>query len=244
MSGGVLLVIAHPDDEILCGAGTIALCAQRGERVHVVCATRGEYGPIADPDLATPETLAEVREAELRASCDQLGVSQVSFLDLPDAGVDWAAEEHGTVDAIADLIREERPRILMTFGDDGVYGHGDHTAVHELSRAAVELVDHPPRLFFPVWTAAFVRDFLGAIANEGRRAQFWHLGIEHFLAEPAAINVQVDVTSVLPRKLAALRCHRTQLERDHAFIAASPAVAQRFLSLESFHAADGGSPLE
>ena len=242
MSGGVLMVIAHPDDEILCGAGTLALWAERGEHVHVVCATRGEYGPISDPALATPETLADVREAELRASCAQLGVSELSFLDLPDAGVDWAAEEHGTVDAIADLIRAQQPRILITFGEDGVYGHSDHTAVHELSCAAVELVDDPPRLFFPVWSAGFVREFLDAIEREGSRAQFWHLGLQHFLADAGTINAEVDVTSVLARKVAALRCHRTQLERDHAFVLASGAVAQRYLGTEYFHAADGGEP--
>ena len=243
MSGGVLMVIAHPDDEILCGAGTLALCAERGERVHVVCATRGEYGPISDPELATPETLAEVREAELRASCNQLGVSEVSFLDLPDAGVGWAAEEHGSVDTIADIIRAERPRMLITFGEDGVYGHGDHTAVHELCCEAVALVEHPPRLFFPVWSAAFVRDFLEAIARDGSPAQFWHLGLQHFFAEASAINAEVDVGSVLARKVAALRCHRTQFDRDHAFVLASGAIAQRFLGIEYFHAADGGRPV-
>jgi LmbE family N-acetylglucosaminyl deacetylase len=240
MSGGVMLVIAHPDDEHLCGSGTLALCAERGELVHVVCATRGEYGPIADPTLATPETLAEVREAELRASCAALGVRQLSFLDLPDAGVDWASEEQRSVDALAELIREQRPRVLITFGEDGVYWHGDHTAVHDLSCEAVQRVSEPPRVFFPVWTAAYVGEFLEAIAREGERAHFWRIGLEHFTAPASAINVEVDVSRVLPRKLAAIRCHRTQLDRDHAFVLASADVARRFLGVELFHSMDGG----
>jgi LmbE family N-acetylglucosaminyl deacetylase len=93
----VLAVFAHPDDEILCGAGTLALCAAAGAHVTLVCATRGELGPIASPELATHETLAQVRERELRASCKQLGIEDVRFLGLPDAGVSWAAEEAGTV---------------------------------------------------------------------------------------------------------------------------------------------------
>src|SRR5262249_5434980 len=140
MSGeAVLAVIAHPDDEILCGAGTLALCAARGRELHLVCATRGEYGPIADPALATRETLAAVRERELRASCAELGVHELHLLDLPDAGVNWAAEERGSVHVLVGLIRRLKPGLLITFGPDGVYGHGDHVAVHELCCEARKL---------------------------------------------------------------------------------------------------------
>ena len=83
------------------GAGTLALLAARGHPVHVVCATRGEHGPISDPALATRETLSAVREQELRASCAALGVGAPRFLDLPDAGVDWAAVEQGSAATLA-----------------------------------------------------------------------------------------------------------------------------------------------
>src|SRR5262245_46661608 len=104
MTRHVLAVFAHPDDEVLCGAGTLALCAARGVHVHLVCATRGELGPIASPELATHETLAAVREGELRASCAALGIGEPVFLDLPDAGVDWAAEDAGTVRRLTEHI--------------------------------------------------------------------------------------------------------------------------------------------
>src|SRR5215471_11814326 len=96
----VLAVLAHPDDEILCGAGTLALCAERGAQVTLACATRGELGPIASPELATRENLPEVRERELRASCAKLGIADLRFLNLPDAGVSWASEGAGTLRAL------------------------------------------------------------------------------------------------------------------------------------------------
>ena len=57
----LLVVTAHPDDEVLHFGGLIHLTAQAGGQVTLVCATRGEVGEIADPMLATPETLGAVR---------------------------------------------------------------------------------------------------------------------------------------------------------------------------------------
>jgi LmbE family N-acetylglucosaminyl deacetylase len=134
----VLAVFAHPDDEVLCGAGTLAMCAARGARVTLVSATRGELGPIASPELATRETLPQVRERELKASCAKLGITDVRFLGLPDAGVNWAAEDAGTVSNLVVLIRELEPKVVITFGPDGLYGHFDHEAIGELTTKACD----------------------------------------------------------------------------------------------------------
>src|SRR5688500_2537474 len=83
----LMVVTAHPDDEVLSFGGLIYLSAHAGVPVTLVCATRGEVGEIADPALATPETLGAVREAELRASCAELGVADLRLLDFRDSGV-------------------------------------------------------------------------------------------------------------------------------------------------------------
>ena len=49
-TGGLLVVAAHPDDEVLIAGGTLAACAEAGHPTAVVCLTRGEQGPISDPD--------------------------------------------------------------------------------------------------------------------------------------------------------------------------------------------------
>jgi LmbE family N-acetylglucosaminyl deacetylase len=257
-SASVLLIIAHPDDEILCGAGTLALCAERGRPVTLVCATRGELGPIADPQLATRENLGAVRELELRASCEALGIHELHWLGLPDAGVDWAAPMQETVRALVSLIRRQRPRVLISFGPDGLYGHSDHVAVSELTIEARRLAADPsfaaeggadaywaPRLFYPVLTADTVSAMLGELALAGTRAQLWSLPPSAFRVLPSEITGSVDVTSVLPRKLRALHSHRTQLESDNALGLLSGALAQRFLGVEHFRCADGlsGDPV-
>src|SRR5262245_14111684 len=131
----VLSVWAHPDDESICAAGTLALCAARGEHVSVVCATRGELGPISDPALASRDTLASVRERELREACAALGVSEPMFLDLPDGAVS-AAQLTAALHALVVTIRRQRPRVLLGFGDDGLYGHPDHVAIGRLTTDA------------------------------------------------------------------------------------------------------------
>jgi LmbE family N-acetylglucosaminyl deacetylase len=256
----VLAVFAHPDDEVLCAAGTLALCAARGDDVTLVCATRGEYGPIADPSLATPETLAQVREAELRASCAALGVRHVELLGLPDGGVSWAAGEQNTLPALVRRIRRLRPRVVVTFGPDGLYGHADHVAVGALTAEARRLAADPsfhvpdapalaayhvPRLFMAVWTGELVRQLLAATTERGRAAQLWDLTAEQFALDASAITGSVDVRAVLERKLRALHSHRTQLTRDHALSMLSGELAQRFLGVEHFRCADGlaGDPL-
>src|SRR5687768_9087079 len=80
----LLAVFAHPDDEsYLCG-GTLAHYAAAGLRVSLVCATLGEAGDIADPALATRETLPAVRDGELRAAASRLGLADVHLLGYED----------------------------------------------------------------------------------------------------------------------------------------------------------------
>src|SRR5436305_12169867 len=88
----LLAVFAHPDDESLVAGGALAACAAAGVEVALVCATRGELGPIAEAGLATRETLAAAREAELRAAGRALGVSAVECLGYPDGELAWCDE--------------------------------------------------------------------------------------------------------------------------------------------------------
>jgi len=243
----VLAVFAHPDDEVLCAGGTLALCVAAGQTVTVVCATRGELGPIAEPALVAGASLAEVRERELRASCAALGVRDVRLLGLPDAGVDWAAELQGTLEQLVLLIRQLRPDTIVTFGADGLYGHSDHVAIGALvsaARSAAQRLEQSgehegSRLFFPVITADAVAGALNEMRQAGLPAELWSLAPADFKATAEQVTAAVDVSSVFDQKLAALRSHRTQLEPDHLFTRMPRDVALRFLGVERFRCADG-----
>jgi LmbE family N-acetylglucosaminyl deacetylase len=253
--GGVLSVWAHPDDEAICAAGTLTLCALRGEPVSVICATRGELGPISDPALASRSTLASVRERELRAACAELGIREPEFLDLPDGGVSHASLS-AALHTLVTRIRTQRPRVLLGFGADGLYGHDDHVAMGELvvaaRRAAADEAYSSalpayrvPRHFYAVWTGQQVRDLFDALIDAGTPGQLWRLTPEHFVCTEDDVSARVDVRSVIPQKLRAIRAHRTQLAADHALSLIDADAAQRVLGIERFRCADGldGDPV-
>src|SRR4029078_9214597 len=86
----LLGIVAPPDDEAFGCGSLIALSAQQGVEVTVCCATRGEAGEAPDW-LPAGASLAEVRERELRAAGELLGVSRVVLLDFADSGMEGEA---------------------------------------------------------------------------------------------------------------------------------------------------------
>jgi LmbE family N-acetylglucosaminyl deacetylase len=141
MTQTLLALYAHPDDEAFGMGGTLAHYAADGADVTLVCATRGEVGEIAEGVDATPETLGQVREAELRCAADTVGVRQLIFLDYRDSGmagtpenadprafVNAPAEE--VVPRLVGIIRRVRPQVVVTFEPNGGYGHPDHITIH------------------------------------------------------------------------------------------------------------------
>ena len=82
----VLAAFAHPDDEGFGPGGTLAMLAAAGSAVTLVCATNGDVGEISDPALATPETLGQVRQQELRDAMAVTGVPGRQVFGLPGLG--------------------------------------------------------------------------------------------------------------------------------------------------------------
>jgi LmbE family N-acetylglucosaminyl deacetylase len=132
----LLGIFAHPDDETFCAGGTLAKYADRGAEAMVVSATRGEAGQIRDARAATRRTLGEAREQELQAACKVLGVQHAACLDYVDGTLqDQKSRLH---DDLLTLFGRFRPDVVITFGDDGAYGHPDHIAISQATTAAVE----------------------------------------------------------------------------------------------------------
>lgn len=142
VSGGaggrrLLGVFAHPDDEAVCAGGTFAKYVDQGAEVMVVSATRGQAGQIHDARAATRRTLAAVRERELKAACAVLGVQEAICLDYEDGALQDA--DAGKLQAdLLDLFARFQPDVVITFGEDGAYGHPDHIAISRATTAAVE----------------------------------------------------------------------------------------------------------
>ena len=250
----LLAVFAHPDDEsYLCG-GTLARYAAAGVRVVLVCATRGEAGEIADPALATADTLPTVREAELRAAAALLGIADVHRLDFRDGTLMDVPFLDG-VEQVHALMAAARPTVVLTFGPEGVYGHPDHVAVHRWTKEAFLYGDHalaerdgesrgrvtapPPltpaaeRLYYCAPPRSWYRavsercQARGVHDRYGPRAEV--LGVPDEL-----LTTRLDVAAYAPRRLAAIRAHATQLPANHPFATLSDPDILALFAAESF----------
>lgn len=237
-TGGVIAVVAHPDDEALIAGGTLALAAMAGLATGVVSLTRGELGPISDLALADEQTLGAVRERELHASGAILGVDWTCCLEHPDGELGWADIRSAAAE-LAELLRPAAPAVLLTFGEDGLYGHGDHIATcHIARRAGALLAPRPPRVYEALWSSELAAGLVADAARHGLPDSLWGLDPEAFGCVAAGPVTRVDVHSVLDRKLGALRAHRTQLGADHVLTRLPDDLAACHLGEEAWRIAE------
>ena len=255
----LLAVFAHPDDESIVAGGTLAQYAAQGWRTALICATRGEWGPISDESLADYDSLREVRERELQAACEVLGINWWCFLDIEDGGVAavlGTEEEERALEKIVHVICELRPQIVITFGPDGLYGHTDHVAVGRLTTKACALAGDPkafpqhtaeslsahqvPELLYATAPRGLYQNLVARLAEGGHETHLWGIPPEQFGVPADEITTIIDIAPFLDHKLAAIRCHRTQLDDSHAFFHLTRDLAMEFLSHEFFKLAMNG----
>jgi N-acetyl-1-D-myo-inositol-2-amino-2-deoxy-alpha-D-glucopyranoside deacetylase len=251
--GKLLAIYAHPDDEASTAAGTFAAFADRGGQVTLICATRGEVGEISDPALATPETLGSVREGELISAMSHVGVTDVRFLDYRDSGMAGTAENDDprafvqaddaeVVGRLLEIMREIDPDIVLTFGEDGVYGHPDHLKIHRDATAAVrafanESGDSGPALYY----TAIPRERIQAMAqrNPGAFVQMTPEEIANLGTPSELITTEIDVSDQYDRKRAALFSHVTQISPQGPWRELPPETIREYMSVERFRLVKG-----
>ncbi|OEF96044.1 PIG-L deacetylase family protein [Desulfuribacillus alkaliarsenatis] len=152
----ILLVYAHPDDETFANAGTIAKYTNEYQaEVYVAVATKGEAGKLGDPPLTTRENLGNFRENEMRKAAKHLGITDIFFLNFLDGTLDILTEvdKKKLRSAIAKIILEIKPDILITFPEDGISLHKDHIAIHSSCLAAIDSVKMEyiiPKMYYTV----------------------------------------------------------------------------------------------
>lgn len=201
----ILVVMAHPDDPEFAAGGTIARWTQEGHEVIYCLATRGEKG--SNDPMMTPEQLAAIRENEQRQAAAILGVREVIFSNYADGTLEPNLALRRD---IVRMIRHHRPEIVVTMDPqtlirgNGYINHNDHRAIGLATLDAI----------FP---AAGNRMYFPELLQEGLEP---HQVREIYLSTTEYANHWVDITDVFALKMAALRCHASQI-RD------LPALEQR-----------------
>ena len=187
----VMVVTPHPDDAEYGVAGTVARWIKEGRAVVYVVCSKGEKG--TDDLTMDPEKLSHIREEEQLAAARLLGVREVQFLRYPDQELEDSPDFRRT---IVRLIRMYRPETVVTADPYRRYiWHRDHRMAGQVTLDAV----------FP-----YARDHLSypELMQEGLRP---HKVREVLLWGTEDINYRSDITATFQAKLAALKCHVSQV---------------------------------
>ena len=246
----ILAAFAHPDDEGFGCGGTLAAMVAGGHQVTLICATNGDVGEISDPALATPETLASVRQGELRAAMDLTGIQDVRFLNYRDSGMPgwddndhpsslYQAPEEKVVEQVAAVIRELRPDIVITHDPTGGYGHPDHVTICRRTEAAViRCRDETGLLLYYVcFPRSFFQRMWSKMVELDLRPPFSADDTEALGTPDDEVTTVLDVSRHVAIKKESLERHRTQIEGDGPFSRLPSDFMNEIMSSEFFQLA-------
>lgn len=197
----LLFIGAHPDDETFLFGGTLAKYAAEGAQVSIVCATRGERGKTGG--LCSVEELPRVREQEMMAACEALGVRDVHFLSYIDKELSKAPAEQIRRELV-EAIRGIRPQIVLTFDPNGMNLHTDHRAISRFVSDAVAAASDPR--WHPEWPPHTIDRLLWPPPIIS-----YKLAETPDLARQSGVDFLIDTRHWWRKKEAAIRTHATQL---------------------------------
>lgn len=255
----LMCVLAHPDDESLGTGGLLAKYSAEGVETSLVTATRGEkgwFGP--QEDYPGPEKLGEVREGELLAAAEKLGLNEVNFLGYIDGELDQAPAEE-VVSKIVTHLRRVRPQVVVTFDPFGNYGHPDHIAISQHATAAVVAAadpgyetgdDLPPhrvmKLYYFVETVEKMAKYESVFGDLSMQVHGQVREPQPWIAW--AVTTELDATAYWDEVWDAITCHRTQLpgfeklqelpDEDRKYLFGTQTLYR------TYSLADGGSGVE
>lgn len=234
----LLVVLAHPDDETFGMGGTLALYAQRGVEVHLICATRGEEGEIDPEYQETIHSAACLRTQELRCAAAILGVKNIHFLNYRDSGMSGSdANKHPRALAaqpveqvaaeVAQLIRAIQPEVVITFDPIGGYRHPDHIAIHQATVEAFRLANdddfvdpegyppyQPQGLYFHTMNRTFLKMMVWILRLIGQDPRHYGRNHDIDLVSLASVDfpthVKINYRAVKAARARAAECHASQ----------------------------------
>lgn len=207
---------AHPDDEALLTAGTMAKAAAAGHRVVLVMATDGAAGLAA----SAISDLVATRTQELADSAQILGVHRVVNLGYADSGLDGTARNGfagvpvaQVADQIANVIWDEEADMLIGYDPSGGYGHPDHVHVHRVAREAARVSG------IQLFEATLPREPIARAVHTAARLRLTPQGFDPHEFDGAwtpraQITHRVNVRGHLGAKRAAQAAHASQASSD------------------------------
>ena len=237
----LMAVHAHPDDESIGTGGVLARYAAEGVRTIVVCGTRGETGDILNPEFVSPTPglrIADIRMLELEKALKALQVESVYFLGYRDSGMAGTPEnmdprafaQADVLEAttrLVEIIRKVQPHVIVTYNEQGFYGHPDHIMASRVTSGAFHATGdpefacrkglrrwQPAKLYYTATPVARLRKMHHLMQESGEAPRF----DPEVLGTPEEkITATIDVREFLSAKLEALYCHQSQISPNSFF---------------------------
>lgn len=257
----IMLVHAHPDDEVISTGGIALKYQEQGARIVLVTCTRGEEGEIVDPELNTPENkarLAEIRDVELAEALKVLKISDFHQLGYRDSGmINTPANEHPesfnkadlneATGRLVELVRRYRPQVLISYNEEGGYGHPDHIAAHKITVAAYHAAGDPEqypgtgepwaplKLYYTAWRRSIWRTAWEYMKSQGEKTPLDDpdFDLSRYVDDPRT-TTSVEIAPHLEAKIESLLKHRTQIHDKWGFLMLPPHLRAELLTHEDF----------
>jgi N-acetyl-1-D-myo-inositol-2-amino-2-deoxy-alpha-D-glucopyranoside deacetylase len=261
----IVLVHAHPDDESIATGATMAYYAARGVHVTLVTCTLGEQGEVHVPELAglaaaEADQLGGYRLTELAAACAALGVADHRILGAAgryrDSGMMglptnnhprafWQADVDAAAAGLVEIFREIRPQVLVTYDDNGFYGHPDHIQAHRVAMRAAELAAAeglaPQKVYWTATPRSVIESGFEAFAKSEDNPFAGVEGPEDipFGTPDDQIAARIDARDFADHKLGALHAHATQIPPRSWLYVLAGSFGADFLGIEHYALARG-----
>ncbi len=208
--GRIMGIWAHPDDETWMSGGIMAIARKNKQPVCCISATKGELGN-QDPDKWQTNRLGLIREKELQAALDLLGVSCHHWLGFKDADCENVSNK-SAVAKIIPIIQEFQPDTILTFGPTGTTGHPDHITVGAWAKQALQALD---RTKTNLLTNVVPHEWYTSEGMLIDKKINYYFNID---TPPLALQQDIELCITLPDeilvlKLAALRAQTSQTEK-------------------------------
>ena len=258
----LLLVHAHPDDESINNGATMAKYVAAGVKVTLVTCTRGEEGEVLIPELSNlaasaDDKLGEHRVTELAQAMKNLGVSDHRFLgNYRDSGMMgtesnnrpdcfWQANLDEAAGKLVEIIREIKPQVMITYDENGGYGHPDHIQAHRVAMRASELAaDRNFGIGAPWEIAKIYWNVMPRSVVEEGMAKMKEMGSDFFGTENIddlpfvkpddVVTSVIDGQEFVDQKMSALAAHKTQISVDGPFFALSNNLGNKVWGYEYY----------
>jgi LmbE family N-acetylglucosaminyl deacetylase len=242
----LMAVHAHPDDEATSTGGVLAKYADEGITTVLVTCTNGELGDSGaikpGEDGHNIEDVVRLRTSELEASAKVLGITHLEMLGYHDSGMMgwpqndlpgafWSVPVEEAAAKLAGLIDKYQPDVVVTYDDNGFYGHPDHIQAHRITIAALDATGSRAKLYFPTIRRSGLGQFRERLGELG--AELPEIDESEFGSPDELIAAEVDCTDYSQQKFDSLAAHASQAENIF-FLKLPLPVFQEMMGREAF----------